>query len=139
MSSHFTYKNKTYILPSDCSLSVGNTCETREKRSSDGSDTSYSIATYVKPQVNTCALSFNLTSAEYPNLVDKLYEWENLVGKIVDFTYCNVPFKSVIISDMNVSLGLDSIVGVTSLALQFNLRDNIVLTKKAEKINVRFV
>lgn len=137
MSSQFKYKNKVYLLPSDCGLSIGNTCETREKRSTDGSDTSYSIATYVKPQVSTYSLSFTLTSAEYPNLVDQLYEWETLVGKVVDFTYCNMPFKSVIISDMSVSVGLDSIVGVTSLALQFNLRDNIVLTRKAEKINVR--
>ena len=138
MSSSFKYENKEYLLPSDCNLSVGNTCDTREHRMSDGSGTSYSIATYAKPQVNTYSLSFVLTSSEYPNMFDELYKWENLVGKVVDFTYCNIPFKSVIIADMNVAFGLDSTVGLTSLSLSFNLRDNVVLTRKAEKINVRF-
>ena len=138
MSSSFKYKDKEYLLPSDCSLSVGNTCDTREKRMSDGSGTSYSIATYAKPQVNTYSLSFAIASAEHPNMFEELYKWENLVGKAVDFTYCNIPFKSVIITDMNVSFGLDSIAGLKSLSLSFNLRDNIVLTRKAEAINVRF-
>lgn len=106
---------------------------------SDGSGTSYSIATFVKPQINTYSLSFVLTTAEYPNMVDALYRWESLVGKVVDFTYCNIPFKSVIIVDMNVSFGLDAIVGLISLSITFNLQDNTVLTKKAEEINVRFV
>ena len=139
MSSSFKYDNKTILLPSDCSLSVGNTCETRERRMSDGSGTSYSIATYAKPQVNTYSLSFIRTSAEYPDMINELYTWENLVGKNVNFTYCNIPFGSVIIADMSVSFGLDSTVGITSLSITFNLRDNVVLTRKAEKINVRLV
>ena len=138
MSSNFKYDNRTYLLPSDCSLSVGNSCDTRERRMSDGSGTSYSVTTYVKPQVNTYSLSFNLSSVEHPDLVNELYRWEVLVGKSVDFTYCNIPFGKVMVSDFNVSFALDATLGIVGLAISFNLSDNIVLTKKAEKVNVRF-
>ena len=138
MSSSFKYLHQTYLLPSDCSLSVGNSCDTRERRMSDGSDTSYSVTTYVKPQVNTYSLSFNLSSVEHPDLVNELYKWEELVGKSVEFTYCNIPFGKVMVSDFNVSFSLDATLGIVGLAISFNLSDNIVLTKKAEKVNVRF-
>ena len=138
MSSNFKYLHQTYLLPSDCSLSVGNSCDTRERRMSDGSDTSYSVTTYVKPQVNTYSLSFNLSSVEHPDLVNELYKWEELVGKSVEFTYCNIPFGKVMVSDFSVSFSLDATLGIVGLAISFNLSDNIVLTKKAEKVNVRF-
>ena len=139
MSSNFKYLRQTYLLPSDCSLSVGNSCDTHERRMSDGSGTSYSVTTYVKPQVNTYSLSFNLSSIEYPDLVNELYKWEELVGKSVDFTYCNIPFGKVMFSDFNVSLSLDATLGIVGLAISFNLSDNIVLTKKAEKVKEVYV
>lgn len=137
MSSNIIYQNKNYTLPSDCNLSVGNSCDTRERRMNDGSGTSYSIITYTKPQVNTYSLSFILNASEYPNLIDELYKWEDLVGKSVDFTYCNIPFGSLMVNDFNVSFGLDAALGITALSISFNLSDNIVLTKKAETVNVR--
>lgn len=139
MSSSFKYLHQMYLLPSDCSLSVGNSCDTHERRMNDGSGTSYSVTTYVKPQVNTYSLSFNLSSVEYPDLVNELYKWEELAGKSVEFTYCNIPFGKVMVNDFNVSFALDAARGITGLAISFNLSDNIVLTKKAEKVNVRFV
>lgn len=139
MSSNFKYNNRAYLLPSDCSLSVGNSCDIRERRMNDGSGTSYSVTTYVKPQVNTYSLSFNLSSMEYPDLVNELYKWEALVGKSVEFTYCNIPFGKVMVNDFNVSFALDATRGITGLAISFNLSDNIVLTKKAEKVNVRLI
>lgn len=134
MSSSLKYSDKTYLLPNDCSLSVGNSCDTQESKMNDGSDTSYSITTYVKPQVNTYSLSFNLSRVEYPDLIHELYKWEELVGKSVIFTYCNIPFGQVMVNDFNVSFALDSINGVTGLSISFNLSDNIVLTNKSKKV-----
>ena len=134
MSSSLKYQGKTYLLPNDCNLSVGNSCDTKESRMNDGSDTSYAITTYVKPQVNTYSLSFNLSHVEHPDLIHKLYEWEELVGKSVTFTYCNIPFGNVMVNDFNVSFALDSINGVTGLSISCNLSDNIVLTKKSKKV-----
>ena len=142
MSSSLKYKDKAYLLPNDCSLSVGNSCDTRESKMNDGSDTSYSITTYVKPQVNTYSLSFNLSHVEYPDLIGELYKWEEVVGKSVEFTYCNIPFGKVMVSGFSVSFALDSTLGIIGLSISFNLSDNIVLTNKAgkvnNKVNVRF-
>ena len=134
MSSSLKYSDKTYILPNDCSLSVGNSCDTKESKMNDGSDTSYSITTYVKPQVNTYSLSFNLSRVEHPDLIHELYKWEELVGKSVIFTYCNIPFGQVMVNDFNVSFALDSVTGVIGLSVSFNLSDNIVLTNKSKKV-----
>ena len=134
MSSSLKYLDKTYLLPNDCSLSVGNSCDTKESRMTDGSDTSYAITTYVKPQVNTYSLSFNLSHVEHPDLIHELYKWEELVGKSVNFTYCNIPFGQVMVKDFNVSFALDSITGVIGLSISFNLSDNIVLTNKSKKV-----
>ena len=133
-SSSLKYLDKTYLLPNDCSLSVGNSCDTKESRMSDGSDTSYAITTYVKPQVNTYSLSFNLSHVEHPDLIHELYKWEELVGKSVNFTYCNIPFGRVMVNNFNVSFALDSITGVIGLSISFNLSDNIVLTNKSKKV-----
>lgn len=137
MSSNFKYKDKVYLLPSDCSLSVGNSCDTREKRMSDGSGTSYAITTFTKPQVNTYTLGFTLTSSEHPNLIEELYKWEEFVGKSVFFTYCNIPFGTVIVNNFSVSFGLDATFGLMSLSISFNLSDNIVLTNKAKESIIR--
>ena len=134
MSSSLKYLDKTYLLPNDCSLSVGNSCDTRESKMNDGSDTSYAITTYAKPQVNTYSLSFNLSHVEHPDLIHELYKWEELVGKSVNFTYCNIPFGRVMVNDFSVSFALDSINGVIGLSVSFNLSDNIVLTKKSKKV-----
>lgn len=134
MSSSLKYQDKTYLLPNDCSLSVGNSCDTKESKMSDGSDTSYAITTYVKPQVNTYSLSFNLSHVEHPDLIHELYKWEELVGKSVNFTYCNIPFGRVMVNDFNVSFALDSVTGVIGLSISFNLSDNIVLTNKSKKV-----
>ena len=134
MSSSLKYLDKTYLLPNDCSLSVGNSCDTKESKMNDGSDTSYSITTYVKPQVNTYSLSFNLSHVEHPDLIHELYKWEELVGKSVIFTYCNIPFGQVMVNDFNVSFALDSISGVIGLSVSFNLSDNVVLTNKSKKV-----
>lgn len=134
MSSSLKYSDKTYLLPNDCSLSVGNSCDTKESRMNDGSDTSYAITTYAKPQVNTYSLSFNLSHVEHPDLIHELYKWEELVGKSVNFTYCNIPFGRVMVNDFSVSFALDSINGVIGLSISFNLSDNIVLTNKSKKV-----
>ena len=134
MSSSLKYQDKTYLLPNDCSLSVGNSCDTKESQMNDGSDTSYAVTTYVKPQVNTYSLSFNLSHVEHPDLIHELYKWEELVGKSAIFTYCNIPFGQVMVNDFNVSFALDSISGVTGLSVSFNLSDNVVLTKKSKKV-----
>ena len=137
MSSYFEYNGERYNIPSDCSLSMGNTCETKERRMSDGTKSSYAIVTYRKPQYNTYSLSFALSHIEYPNLIAELYKWESLVGKPIQFTYCNIPFTSVIVSDMSVAIATDAALGIIGLNLSFNLRDNIVITRKAEVINTR--
>ena len=137
MSSSLKYLDKTYLLPNDCSLSIGNSCDTKESQMNDGSDTSYSITTYVKPQVNTYSLSFNLSHVERPDLIHELYKWEELVGKSVNFTYCGIPFGQVMVNDFNVSFALDSINGVIGLSISFNLCDNVVLTNKSKKVKVK--
>lgn len=138
MASYIAYKNRKYSLPSDCSFSAGNSCNTKERRMSDGSGTSYAITTYVAAQQNTYSLSFILTSLEF-DLIDELYKFEDLVGKAVDLNYCDLPFKNVIINDLSVSFGLDATNGLTSLQLTLNMQDNVgksIKTRKAEKIIV---
>ena len=137
MSSYLEYSGRQYLLPSDCNLSVGNSCDTRERRMSDGSGTSYAITTFTKPQVNTYSLSFGLSISEYPDLIGELYKWESLVGKDVIFVYCGIPFGNVIVIDISASLGLDATIGLIGLEINLNLKDNIVLTNKS-RINTRF-
>lgn len=139
VESYLSIDNKRYNLPSDCSLSSGNSCVTKERKMSDGSDTSYAIASFVKPSSNTYSLSFILTIQEYPDLMRELYDWESLVGKTGSFTYCNIPFGDVIITDMSVAISLDGVLGVTAINVSLNLKDNIVITKKAEKVIVRLI
>lgn len=139
MSTYIEYESERYALPSDCSLSIGNSCDTKERKMSDGSGTSYSLTTYHKAQVNTYSLSFVLTTAEYTDLMTELYNCEMLVGKTINFVYCNIPFKSMIVTDMSVSFGLDGVVGVTSLSISFNMKDNVVITKKSSVVNVNVV
>lgn len=136
MTTQIRYKNKLFTIPSDCSLSTGNSCETKTSRMSDGSDTSYSIATFKKPQVTTYSLGFNLNINEYPDIIGKVYDFENLVGKDVTFTYCNIPFGKLMIENISVSFGLDGIKGITSAAISFSMKDNIVITNKAKTAEI---
>ena len=136
MTSQIKYKNKIYTIPSDCSLSTGNSCETKTSRMSDGSNTSYSITTFKKPQVNTYSLGFNINISEYPDVINEVYKFENLVGKNIEFTYCNIPFGKVMIENISVSFGLDGIKGITSAALSFSMKDNIVITTKAKTAEI---
>ena len=139
VESYLFIGNNRYNLPSDCSLSTGNSCQTKERKMSDGSDTSYAIVSFVKPSSNTYSLSFILTSQEYPDLMRELYDWESLVGKTGTFTYCNIPFGDVIITDMSVAISLDGVLGVTAINVSLNLKDNIVITKKTENVVVRLI
>lgn len=137
MNTQIKYKNKIYNIPSDCSLSIGNSCDTKTSRMSDGSKTSYSITTFKKPQVNTYSLSFNININEYPDILGKVYEFENLVGKNIDFIYCNIPFGRLIIEGISISFGLDGIKGVISAAISFNMKDNMVITNKSKSAEIR--
>lgn len=136
MTTQIKYKNKIYNIPSDCSLSTGNSCETKTSRMIDGSDTSYSITTFKKPQVSTYSLSFNITINEYPDVINEVYKFESLVGKDVTFTYCDIPFGKLMIESISVSLGLDGVKGITSSAISFSMKDNIVLTGKAKTAEI---
>ena len=107
VNSYIQINNKKYNLPSDCSLSSGNSCQTKERRMSDGTRTSYAITSFIKPAANTYSLSFVLTSNEYPDLMRELYDWESLVGKTGNFSYCNIPFGDVIITDMSAAFQVD--------------------------------
>ena len=138
VNSYIRIADKKYNLPSDCSLSSGNSCQTKERRMSDGTRTSYAITSFIKPAANTYSLSFVLTSNEYPDLMRELYDWESLVGKTGNFNYCNIPFGDVIITDMSAAFQVDGTLGATSVAISFNLKDNIVITRKAEKVFVRY-
>ena len=40
INSYIRIADKKYNLPSDCSLSSGNSCQTKERRMSDGTNTS---------------------------------------------------------------------------------------------------
>lgn len=139
VNSYIRINDKKYNLPSDCSLSTGNSCQTKERKMSDGTDTSYAITSFVKPAANTYSLSFVLTRIDNPDLISALYDWESLVGKTGNFTYCNIPFGDVIITDISVAFQLDGITGITAINVSFNLKDNIVITRKAEKVNVRLI
>ena len=139
MSTTIEYNNRKYTLPSDCSLSVGNSCDTRTGRMYDGSKTSYGITTYRKAQVNTYSLNFNLSLAEYSDILKEVYKWEGLVGKTVKFSYCDIPFGSLIIVSISVSFGLDGTHGITSAAISFSLKDNMVVTQKTGRIATRLV
>ena len=131
MTTQIKYKDKIYIIPSDCSLSTGNSCDTKTSRMSDGSKTSYSITTFKKPQVNTYSLGFTINSSEYSDILGKVYEFENLVGKNIEFTYCSIPFGKLIVERISVSFGLDGIKGIVSASISFNFKDNIVITNKS--------
>lgn len=139
VNSYIRIADKQYNLPSDCSLSSGNSCQTKEHKMSDGTNTSYAITSFVKPAANTYSLSFVLTTNEYPDLMRELYDWESLVGKTGNFSYCNIPFGDVIITDMSAAFQVDGTLGITAINISFNLKDNIVITRKAEKINVRLI
>lgn len=139
MATFLSVDGKQYNMPSDCSLSVGNSCETKERRMNDGSKTSYSIATYTKGGYNTYSLSFIISHIEYPDVFQELYKWEELVGKNCQLTYCNIPFGNVIISSISVALMTDASLGLVGFNLSLNLRDNIVITRKARKVNVRLI
>ena len=138
VNSYIRIADKKYNLPSDCSLSSGNSCQTKERRMSDGTNTSYAITSFVKPGAYTYSLSFVLTTNEYPDLMRELYDWESLVGKTGNFSYCNIPFGDVIITDMSAAFQVDGTLGVTAINISFNLKDNIVITRKAEKVFVRY-
>ena len=138
INSYIRIADKKYSLPSDCSLSSGNSCQTKERKMSDGTNTSYAITSFVKPAANTYSLSFVLTSNEYPDLMRELYDWESLVGKTGNFSYCNIPFGDVIITDMSAAFQVDGTLGITAINISFNLKDNIVITRKAEKVFVRY-
>ena len=138
-NSYIRIADKKYNLPSDCSLSSGNSCQTKERKMSDGTNTSYAITSFVKPAANTYSLSFVLTSNEYPDWMRELYDWESLVGKTGSFAYCNIPFGDVIITDMSAAFQVDGTLGVTAINISFNLKDNIVITRKAENVNVRLI
>lgn len=105
---------------------------------SDGSKTSYSITTFRKPQVSTFSLSFTLTTAEYTDILERVYKWESLVGKNIEFQYCSIPFGKLIITSMSVSFGLDGTKGIVSAALTLNMKENLVITQKS-KIATRLV
>ena len=139
VNSYIRIADKQYNLPSDCSLSSGNSCQTKERKMSDGTNSSYAITSFIKPGANTYSLSFVLTSNEYTDLIRELYDWESLVGKTGKFTYCNIPFGDVIISDISAAFQLDGTLGVTAINISLNLKDNIVITKKAEQVNVRLI
>lgn len=136
MTTQIKYKNKLFNIPSDCSLSTGNSCETKTSRMSDGTDTSYSITTFKKPQVSTYSLGFNVTINEYPDVINEVYKFENLVGKNIDFIYCGIPFGKLIIENISVSLGLDGVKGITNAAISFSMKDNIVITNKAKTAEI---
>lgn len=138
MATYIKYNNKNYNLPSDCSFNIGNSCDTRERRMNDGTGTSFSITTFTRSQVDTYTLSFALSYYEHPQLADELYKFESLVGKNIEFVYCDINFGKLIITDISVSFALDATIGITGLSITINMRDNIVLTGKAEKLNVRF-
>lgn len=138
VNSYIRIADKQYNLPSDCSLSSGNSCQTKERKMSDGTNSSYAITSFVKPAANTYSLSFVLTSNEYPDLMRELYDWESLVGKTGNFSYCNIPFCDVIITDMSAAFQVDGTLGITAINISFNLKDNIVITRKAEKVFVRY-
>lgn len=139
INSYIRIADKQYNLPSDCSLSSGNSCQTKERKMSDGTNSSYAITSFIKPGANTYSLSFVLTSNEYSDLMQELYDWESLVGKTGNFSYCNIPFGDVIISDMSAAFQVDGTLGITAINISFNLKDNIVITRKAEKVNVRLI
>lgn len=136
MATYFTLEGNKYELPSDCNLSIGDSCDITEKRMSDGSGTSYSITTFNKPQPITYSLSFVRSRMEVPNIVDDLQRWESLVGENVSLTYCDIPIGNIIVSDLSVSFSLDSIAGIIGLAITLNLRENLVITKKSDKIKI---
>lgn len=137
MSSYIRYNNDLLLLPHDCSLSFGNSCETKESRSSDGTSRSYSITTFKKPAANTYTLGFVRRSVEYPNLLEELYAWEQLVGKVVEFSYCNIPFGQVIIESLSVSFNLDATTGIKEISLSFSMKENIVIQNKTQdRLNV---
>ena len=62
VNSYIRIADKKYNLPSDCSLSSGNSCQTKERKMSDGTNTSYAITSFIKPAANTYSLSFVLTT-----------------------------------------------------------------------------
>ena len=138
VNSYIRIADKKYNLPSDCSLSSGNSCQTKERPMSDGTNTSYAITSLIKPAANPYSLSFVLTTNEYPDLMRELYDWESLVGKTGNFSYCNIPFGDVIITDMSAAFQVDGTLCVTAINISFNLKDNIVITRKAEKVFVRY-
>lgn len=139
MTTQIIYNNKKYILPSDCSLSVGNSCDTKTGRMYDGSKTSYGITFFKKAQVNTYSLSFTLTTAECNNILEKVYDWESLVGKNIQFEYCSIPFGKLIIVSLSVSFGLDGAKGIVNASITLNMKDNMVVTQKTGKIATRLV
>lgn len=137
MSSYLKTNTDTLLLPQDCTLSLGNTAETKEKRSTDGTATSYSIATFKKPAANTFTLGFSRNAMETPNLINELYQWESLVGKVVEFSYCNIPFGQVIIESVSTSFVLDAVLGIVGYSLSFSMKENLVIqNKKQTKLEV---
>ena len=144
--TYFTYNNRRYDIPSDCTLSVGNTCQTRERRMVDNTKTSYSIATYTKPQASTYTLGFQIGLYDFntsnnnmtlKDLLQEVYMWESLAGKQIQFVYCDINYGNCIITDVSVTYQLDASSGITGVNLQFNIKDNIVIPRTPEIVNVR--
>lgn len=44
----------------------------------------------------------------------------------------------MIITDMSAAFQVDGTLGITAINISFNLKDNIVITRKAEKVFVRY-
>jgi hypothetical protein len=58
--------------------------------------------------------------------------FDALVGLPVDLIYCSQEFKSLIITDVSVTLALDSATGITSASLSIQLKENVVVTQKTQ-------
>lgn len=136
MSSYFKYDNTNYEIPSDAALSQGCTCETTDARMYDGTRSSQSITRFIRSQPSTYSLQFVIYAQENNDILQRLTQYENLVGKSCEFVYCEVSFGNVIISGIDASFTLDGCLGITSVSLGVNFQDNIIYTGTGEKLNI---
>lgn len=144
-NTYFQTEKKRIFIPSDCSLSYGNSCVTRERKMNDGTSTSYAIATFVKPSPTTFSLSFAVSpftwtqDAPYTSidLRSRLYEYDALTGKNAEFYYGGRSFGSVIVTDFDVAIAVDGSIGLSLLNISLNFKQNVVLLRRRESVKTR--
>lgn len=125
------HNDKQYYIPSSCSFTQTNAWTTVDKRSLDSNNKMQSISVLQRNGKTPCtySLSFIIDNktptydTSYKSIYDSLYDYESLVGENISFIYSGYIFNDLLITDGTFALQNDSILGMTSISITYNIRE----------------